>query len=82
MPGSFASLIVLRFASSAENVSYVNAGHMPPLIVSAAGMHEFEKGNSGSGAFSRPGVHRTHISIPVGATLLLLILMVLRMPRV
>jgi serine phosphatase RsbU (regulator of sigma subunit) len=45
MPAKFASLIFIRIDSTAKTLRYVNAGHMPPLIVSSEGVTELAKGN-------------------------------------
>jgi hypothetical protein len=45
MPAKFASLIFIRIDSTAKTLRYVNAGHMPPLIVSREGVNELAKGN-------------------------------------
>jgi serine phosphatase RsbU (regulator of sigma subunit) len=45
MPSKFASLIFIRIDSAAATVRYVNAGHMPPLVVSQKGVTELPKGN-------------------------------------
>ncbi len=38
MPGRFASLLLLQIAPDSGVVRYVNAGHMPPLVVSHTGV--------------------------------------------
>jgi hypothetical protein len=45
MPGKFASLIFLRIDSPKGALRYVNAGHMPPLIVSPGSLTELPKGD-------------------------------------
>lgn len=45
MPSKFASLIFIRIDSAAGTMRYVNAGHMPPLVVSQNGVAELPKGN-------------------------------------
>jgi hypothetical protein len=44
MPSKFASLIFIRIDSSAGTLRYMNAGHMPPLVVSQNGVTELAKG--------------------------------------
>lgn len=45
MPTKFASLLFARIDSAAGTLRYVNAGHMPPLVVSQEGVTELPKGN-------------------------------------
>jgi hypothetical protein len=45
MPTKFASLLFIRIDSTAKTLRYVNAGHMPPLVVSKDGVTELPKGN-------------------------------------
>jgi hypothetical protein len=45
MPTKFASLLFIRIDSDTGRLAYVNAGHMPPLLVSPNGVTEMPKGN-------------------------------------
>ncbi|HSQ76955.1 MAG TPA: PP2C family protein-serine/threonine phosphatase [Bacteroidota bacterium] len=45
MPTKFASLLFARIDSATGTLRYVNAGHMPPLVVSQDGVTELPKGN-------------------------------------
>jgi serine phosphatase RsbU (regulator of sigma subunit) len=45
MPAKFASLIFIRIDSATGTLRYINAGHMPPLVVSPDGFTELPKGN-------------------------------------
>ncbi len=45
MPAKFASLIFIRIDATAGTLRYVNAGHMPPIVVSQRGVTELPKGN-------------------------------------
>lgn len=45
MPAKFASLIFVRIDSTSSTLRYVNAGHMPPLVVSRDTVTELAKGN-------------------------------------
>jgi hypothetical protein len=49
MPGKFVSLIFARIKSATGDIGLVNAGHMPPLVVSAEGVTELPKGNAALG---------------------------------
>lgn len=45
MPAKFASLIFVRIDTAKGTLRYVNAGHMPPLVVSRDSITELAKGN-------------------------------------
>jgi hypothetical protein len=45
MPTKFASLLFIRIDAAAGTLRYINAGHMPPLVVGAEGVTELPKGN-------------------------------------
>jgi hypothetical protein len=49
MPGKFASLFFARFGPESGDLQFFNAGHMPPLILSADGIEELSKGNAALG---------------------------------
>jgi serine phosphatase RsbU (regulator of sigma subunit) len=49
MPGRFASLFFARFNSGSPEVQFFNAGHMPPLFLTADGIEEVPKGNPAMG---------------------------------
>jgi hypothetical protein len=49
MPSKFASLIFIRIDTPGGTLRYVNAGHMPPLVISADGLTELPKGNAALG---------------------------------
>ena len=45
MPTRFASLIFIRIDATPGTLRYVNAGHMPPFVVTQHGVTEMPKGN-------------------------------------
>ena len=49
VPGKFASLVFVRLGPAVGDLWFVNAGHMPPLIVSPDGVTEFPKGDAALG---------------------------------
>jgi hypothetical protein len=49
IPARFASLIFLQIEKSSAMVRYINAGHMPPLLVTRDEIREFQKGNPALG---------------------------------
>lgn len=44
LPSSFASLLTLRLTPSSQSVTYVNAGHLPPIIVRPSSCVQLAKG--------------------------------------
>jgi len=49
VPGSFTSLIFLNVSAASQAIRYVNAGHMPPLIISGTVVSESPKGDAALG---------------------------------
>ena len=49
IPSRFASLIFVQCTSDSGTLRYVNAGHMPPLVIRSSGIHELEKGGPALG---------------------------------
>jgi hypothetical protein len=49
IPGKFASLLYARVDPATGDLQMVNAGHMPPLLVSERGVVELPKGNGALG---------------------------------
>lgn len=49
MPSKFASLFFARITGSTGTVRYVNAGHIPPLLLRSSGVSELPKGNTALG---------------------------------
>ncbi len=49
IPGKFASLLFARIEPATGQIRYVNAGHMPPVVVSPDGVTELPKGNAALG---------------------------------
>ncbi len=49
IPSRFASLLFVQCTSDSGTVRYVNAGHMPPLLVRGTGVQELEKGEAALG---------------------------------
>jgi hypothetical protein len=71
MPGKFASLIFVRIDSPAGVLRYVNAGHLPPLLVSPDGVEQLPKGNVALG-LSADAVYDAHeIALSAGQTVVL-----------
>ena len=49
IPSRFASLLFVHLSSGSGMLRYVNAGHMPPLVVRPSGVEEMEKGEPALG---------------------------------
>ncbi|HUI09300.1 MAG TPA: PP2C family protein-serine/threonine phosphatase [Bacteroidota bacterium] len=49
LPGKFASLVYVAIDSPSGDIRLVNAGHMPPVVVSGEGVAELPKGNAALG---------------------------------
>jgi hypothetical protein len=71
IPGKFASLMFLRIDSAAGRLRFVNAGHMPPLIVSSSGLSELPKGNAALGLSSDTQFAERDVTLETGQSLLI-----------
>jgi hypothetical protein len=71
IPGKFASLILARGNSETGKLQLVNAGHMPPLIVSSEGISELPKGNVALGLSMRSLFDARDITLKTGQTLVM-----------
>ena len=69
MPSKFASLIFIRIDSRTGILRYVNAGHMPPLIISPGGVTEQPKGDLALGLSSDAFYTDREIALSSGQTL-------------
>ncbi len=49
LPNSFASLVYAEVASDSGTLRYVNAGHLPPVVLTAGGLQETQKGEPALG---------------------------------
>ena len=71
IPSRFASLIFVHLSSASGTIRYINAGHMPPLLLRNGGIIEMEKGEPALGL--APGTTYTEhqLKLSAGETLLL-----------
>jgi len=53
LPNRFVTLVYLDVRSDSGAVGVLNAGHMPPIIVSPGGFHELPRGNMAMGLMPR-----------------------------
>lgn len=51
LPNRFATLVYAELREGSGRVSMVNAGHLPPLVVSGSGFHEMPRGGMALGMF-------------------------------
>ncbi len=49
IPGRFASMVYAEVTDSGGLIRFLNAGHMPPLLIREGGIEEFEKGGPAVG---------------------------------
>jgi serine phosphatase RsbU (regulator of sigma subunit) len=71
MPGKFASMIFVRIDSPAGTLRYVNAGHLPPLVVSRDGVKQLPKGNVALGLSADAVFDGQEIALSAGQSLVL-----------
>jgi phosphoserine phosphatase RsbU/P len=71
IPGRFASLLLLQIAPDSGVVRYVNAGHMPPLLVSQTGITDLRKGNAAIGLAADTLFEQKECTLSRGQTLVL-----------
>jgi len=49
LPNSFASLVYAEISSTSGVLRFVNAGHLPPIVLTASGLQEMQKGEPALG---------------------------------
>lgn len=65
IPNRFASLLYLEITSDSGEVQFVNAGHMPPLLLRGDQLTELERGSAALGILSDPAYRtQTHTLAP------------------
>jgi hypothetical protein len=69
MPSRFASMFFVSVAAPSGDLQYINAGHMPPLIVSPDGVTELPKGNPAIGLSPDTRFTAQHLSLASGQCL-------------
>ncbi len=69
IPGKFASLMFVRMDSSSGRLRFVNAGHMPPLVVSTSGLSELPKGNPALGLSAQTQFEERDLTLETGQSL-------------
>lgn len=62
----FATMIIAEIADSDGTVSYINSGHIPPLILSEGNIKELEKGDPALGLLKTFGYSRKEVKLNTG----------------
>jgi hypothetical protein len=70
-PSRFASLIFVHFSSKSGELRYINAGHMPPLVIRSSGVREMEKGEPALGLAPKTIYTEHELRLSRGETLVL-----------
>jgi sigma-B regulation protein RsbU (phosphoserine phosphatase) len=66
----FATLVYLDVRDSEGEVRLVNGGHMPPVLVSAAGFHELQRGDMALGMVPGASYHEQQQDVRAGEMLI------------
>jgi sigma-B regulation protein RsbU (phosphoserine phosphatase) len=70
VPGMFASVICFELRSGSDRVKGVNAGHPPPVVFSAAGIRQEEKGGAALGLMPDASYREFNLELQPGETLI------------
>lgn len=71
IPGRFASLVYAELSGSDTNVRVVNAGHLPPHVVTREGIVELEKGGAAIGLTNKARYVETDVEVEAGELLVI-----------
>jgi len=64
--GMFASLLMTDFTVDGDTINYINAGHLPPLVVSANGVEEMQKGEPALGIMTNTEYSQRSVTLQPG----------------
>ena len=70
LPNRFATLLYFDLRDQDDGVSLVNGGHMPPVLVSAGGYHELQRGDMALGMMPGASYHEQHQDVKPGEMLI------------
>jgi hypothetical protein len=70
LPNRFATLLFLQLRSDDGAVRLVNGGHMPPVLVSAGGFHELQRGDMALGMMAGASYREQHQDVQPGEMLI------------
>lgn len=63
LPSLFASMIYLEISANSNQIKFANAGHLPPLILSDAGIKELEKGDAALGIIANASFRNFNLQL-------------------
>ena len=66
LPNSFASLVYAEISPGNGTLRFVNAGHLPPVLLTAGGLREMQKGEAALGLMSSTVYERHEIELQKG----------------
>ncbi|MGA7162009.1 MAG: PP2C family protein-serine/threonine phosphatase [Bacteroidota bacterium] len=66
LPNSFASLVYAEISPDSGTLRFVNAGHLPPILLSAGGLREMPKGGAALGLMGSTVYEERQVELQVG----------------
>ncbi|MCX6542980.1 MAG: PP2C family protein-serine/threonine phosphatase [Acidobacteria bacterium] len=69
LPNRFVTLVYLDVHANSGHVTLVNAGHMPPIVLSTAGFHDLPRGNIAMGLMPRATFEEQRVELQPGEML-------------
>ncbi|MCX6538574.1 MAG: PP2C family protein-serine/threonine phosphatase [Acidobacteria bacterium] len=69
LPNRFVTLVYLDVHADSGRITLVNAGHMPPIVVTPAGFHDLPRGNMAMGLMPRTSFEEQQVELQPGEML-------------
>jgi len=69
LPNRFVTLVYLEVHANSGHVTLVNAGHMPPIVVSPTGFHDLPRGSMAMGLMARTSFEEQQVDLQPGEVL-------------
>jgi len=69
LPNRFVTLVYLEVHATSGHVTLVNAGHMPPIVVSKSGFHDLPRGSMAMGLMARTSFEEQEVELQPGEML-------------
>ena len=69
LPNRFVTLVYLEVHATSGHVTLVNAGHMPPIVVSQTGFHDLPRGSMAMGLMARTSFEEQEVELQPGEML-------------
>lgn len=66
IPNRFASLLYLEVTHDSGAIDFVNAGHMPPLLLRGEELRELERGGAALGILTKTEYRTQHVALEAG----------------